>query len=96
MSFTIRLEQADGTPAESPTLKSAVPNWRRGDTIPLGRGKRSAWSRLEITTPISVRCSWLKSGLRTSESPSCDGRTGPVAFKRHGYAFSSSVKSVSG
>jgi hypothetical protein len=31
-----RLEQEDGTPADPPTLKAAVPNWRAGDTIPLG------------------------------------------------------------
>ena len=31
-----RLETIDGTPAEPPTLHSAVPNWRPGDTIPFG------------------------------------------------------------
>jgi hypothetical protein len=35
--FLFRLEKADGTPAEPPTLDSALPNWRAGDTIPLGR-----------------------------------------------------------
>jgi hypothetical protein len=39
MTFTFRLEQADGTPAEPPSLRSAVPNWRVGDTIPLGRDR---------------------------------------------------------
>jgi hypothetical protein len=34
--FLFRLETAGGTPAEPSTLKSAVPNWRAGDTIPLG------------------------------------------------------------
>jgi hypothetical protein len=34
--FLFRLETADGAPAEPPTLRSAVPNWRAGDTIPLG------------------------------------------------------------
>ena len=34
--FLFRLEKADGVPAEPPTLKAAVPNWRPGDTIPLG------------------------------------------------------------
>jgi hypothetical protein len=34
--FTFRLLQEDGTPADPPTLKAAVPNWRAGDTIPLG------------------------------------------------------------
>ena len=36
MAFLFRLETADGGPAEPPTLTSAVPNWRPGDTIPLG------------------------------------------------------------
>ena len=27
MTFTLKLEQADGTPAEPPTLETAVPNW---------------------------------------------------------------------
>jgi hypothetical protein len=35
--FLFRLETADGAPAEPPTLRSAVSNWRAGDTIPLGR-----------------------------------------------------------
>jgi hypothetical protein len=34
--FLFRLETADGAPAEPPTLTNAVPNWRPGDTIPLG------------------------------------------------------------
>ena len=37
MAFIFRLEQEDGSPADPPTLKSAVPDWRPGDTIPLGR-----------------------------------------------------------
>jgi hypothetical protein len=35
-SFAYRLELEDGTPADPPTLRTAVPTWRRGDTIPLG------------------------------------------------------------
>jgi hypothetical protein len=38
-AFTFKLECEDGAPAEPPTLKTAVPNWRAGDTIPLGRDK---------------------------------------------------------
>jgi hypothetical protein len=34
--FTYKLEQEDGTPADPPTLRTAVPNWSAGDTIPLG------------------------------------------------------------
>jgi hypothetical protein len=36
MAFVFRLQTADGAPAEPPRLQSAVPNWRAGDTIPLG------------------------------------------------------------
>ena len=39
MAFQFRLEHDDGTPADPPTLKTAVPDWRPGDTIPLGREK---------------------------------------------------------
>ena len=35
--FLFRLETEDGAPAEPPTLSSAVPNWRAGDTIHLGK-----------------------------------------------------------
>jgi hypothetical protein len=36
MAFLFRLQTADGAPAEPPKLDSAVPNWKAGDTIPLG------------------------------------------------------------
>ena len=36
MAFLFRLETKDGRPAEPPTLDAAVPNWRPGDTLPLG------------------------------------------------------------
>jgi hypothetical protein len=36
MPFLYRLETRDGVPAEPSTLTTAVPNWRAGDTIPLG------------------------------------------------------------
>jgi hypothetical protein len=39
MTFTVRLERADGTPADPPTIESTVTNWRTGDTIPLGRDR---------------------------------------------------------
>jgi hypothetical protein len=38
-TFTFRLEQADGTPADPPTMESTVTNWRTGETIPLGRDR---------------------------------------------------------
>jgi hypothetical protein len=37
--FLFRLETAEGVPADPPTLRSAVPNWRVGDVIPLGRDR---------------------------------------------------------
>jgi hypothetical protein len=39
MAFTFKLEHPDGTPADPPTLRSAVPNWEIGDQIPMGQGK---------------------------------------------------------
>jgi hypothetical protein len=36
MAFLFTLEHEDGTPADPATLKTAAPNWRTGDTIPLG------------------------------------------------------------
>jgi hypothetical protein len=36
MAFTFKLEHEDGTPAEPAALRTAVPNWSPGDTIPLG------------------------------------------------------------
>jgi hypothetical protein len=39
MAFQFRLEHADGTPADPPTLKAAVPDWRAGDVIALGAGR---------------------------------------------------------
>jgi hypothetical protein len=35
--FLFRLETADGAPADPAMLNAAVPNWRVGDTIPLGK-----------------------------------------------------------
>jgi hypothetical protein len=34
-----KLEHEDGAPADPPVLHTAVPNWRAGDTIPLGRDR---------------------------------------------------------
>ena len=39
MAFIFKLEHPDGTPADPPTLRSAVPNWDVGDKIPFGPGK---------------------------------------------------------
>lgn len=37
MAFAFKLEHQDGTPADPPTLQTAVPNWAAGDAIPLSR-----------------------------------------------------------
>jgi hypothetical protein len=37
--FAYKLERADGTPADPPTFKTAVPTWQQGDTIPLGKDR---------------------------------------------------------
>ena len=36
MAFTYKLERENGTPADATTYRSAVLNWKAGDTIPLG------------------------------------------------------------
>jgi hypothetical protein len=39
MAFTYKLVLEDDTPADPPTFTAAVPNWKAGDTIPLGPGR---------------------------------------------------------
>jgi hypothetical protein len=39
MAFTFKLELEDGTPADQPVLRTAVPTWQAGDTIPLGAAR---------------------------------------------------------
>jgi hypothetical protein len=39
MAFTYKLENEDGTPADPPVFRTAVPTWQPGDTIPLGAGR---------------------------------------------------------
>jgi hypothetical protein len=38
-TFAFKLELEDGTPAVPLTLKTVVPSWSAGDTIPLGRDR---------------------------------------------------------
>jgi hypothetical protein len=38
IGFTFRLELADGTPADPPSFRAAVPNWQAGDEIPVRPG----------------------------------------------------------
>jgi hypothetical protein len=39
MAFTFKLETVDGRPADPATFKTIAPQWRPGDTIPLGPGR---------------------------------------------------------
>jgi hypothetical protein len=39
LGFTLRRELADRTPADPPTVCTAVSNWRVGDVIPVPRGR---------------------------------------------------------
>ena len=47
-SFSFRREYEDGTPADPPTLHTAVPTWNPGDTIPLGPGRALRVVRVEF------------------------------------------------
>ena len=63
MAFRFRLQHEDGTPADPPTLKAAVPDWRAGDTIALGpaRTLRVVGTRIEEGSDgTRFPCSWSK------------------------------------
>ena len=45
MTFTYRLQLTDGTLADPPTVRLAVPKMRPGDTIPIRRGETFASGR---------------------------------------------------
>jgi hypothetical protein len=69
MAFRFKLEHENGTPADPPTLHTAVPNWAPGDTIPLGPAKRlSAWCGFVPTTSAS----WCWSSRPTELLPPAD------------------------
>jgi len=36
MAFTFKLVTVDGTPADPPSFHTVAPQWKPGDTIPLG------------------------------------------------------------
>jgi hypothetical protein len=56
MAFRFKLENADGTPADPPVLRTAVPNWQAGDTIPLGADRilRVVETRFVDDDPVLV------------------------------------------
>jgi uncharacterized RDD family membrane protein YckC len=85
MTFTIRLEQADGTPADPPTIESTVTNWRVGETIPMGRESHThsmKWRRdlydalITLAVGVGVACAlgalfvWLWAPPPTPENSS--------------------------
>ena len=55
--FLFRLETTDGTLVEPPVLRSALPNWSTGNTIPLGAGRklRVLGVRRAVSSPFT-RC----------------------------------------
>jgi hypothetical protein len=57
MTFTFKLERADGTPADPPTIRSAVPDMRPGDTIPIRPG-RTLRVVATVPRPATSRPSW--------------------------------------
>ena len=54
--FLFRLETVEGELAEPPTLSAAVPNWKPGDTIHLGRKTVVVVSASGTTRPTNPRC----------------------------------------
>jgi hypothetical protein len=60
-AFAFNLEHGDGSPADPPTLKTAVPNWASGDTSRWGVAGRCAWSgfgTFATTTAPTGRLPW--------------------------------------
>jgi hypothetical protein len=54
--FTFKLEQEDGTPADAPTLHTAVPNWQAWRHDPVRRGQDAPRRRDAVrwTGPVLV------------------------------------------
>jgi hypothetical protein len=99
-AFAFKLEREDGTPADPPTLKSAVPNWSAGDTIPLGR-ERTLRTRLKNAESHPLR--WLSAFRDRKEGTSLlsAGSLGalghadkPSSPDLHGSAWSSPVVGI--
>ena len=76
--FLFKLTHADGTPADPPTVRVAVPNWRAGDTITVGhRSLRvirfaTAYVGFGPRTRSKIRTAPSNAGFRTQarEAPS--------------------------
>jgi hypothetical protein len=58
MAFTFKLEATDGTPADPPSFQTVAPQWRPGDTIPLGSGRALRVVGIRVTgvdeTPVLI------------------------------------------
>jgi hypothetical protein len=51
MAFTFKLESPDGTPADPRILRTAVPNWSRGDRIALDANQTLEVSDMRVAMP---------------------------------------------
>ena len=70
MAFTFKLVQVDGTPADPPSLDTAVPTWRSGDTIALGRDRILRVIESRPGNLTKTQCWWSKPPRRNpSERP---------------------------
>jgi hypothetical protein len=62
MAFTFKLETVDGEPADPPSFQTVAPQWKPGDTIPLGgRALRVVGVRataLDETPVLIVEDAW--------------------------------------
>jgi hypothetical protein len=58
MAFTFNLETTDGAPADPPSFTTVAPQWRPGDTIPLGPGRALSVVGVRVTdadeTPVLI------------------------------------------
>ena len=82
MAFTYKLEHEDGTPADPPTFRTAVPTWKGGDTIPLGRDRRLRVIEVRpgSDSGTAARCWW--SNPPSKARPSANGAARGVSRAR--------------
>jgi hypothetical protein len=71
MAFLFKLETADGAPADPPALRSAVPNWHPGDTIPVGK-RALRVVRVRDDDADQIRCWSLRTWPDEPLAPSAD------------------------
>jgi hypothetical protein len=69
MTFTVRLEQADGTPADPPSFRTSVLRWEPGDTTRWVRSGRFRSSEPRSLLPPLPTSSRTASGRPPSEPP---------------------------